>query len=276
MSRQVTRMAAAVMVATGAIALLGGCAFRDPNAPTTRDVEIARQMDAPDGVISSMEGGEWLYSSDRDAVRYVEIAIDHMSATHGVECVPDGTPSLPWVMQREVQVDLRVPSRHGDPDCDEVTVCVDAAGECTDDWVGRTRASGYVDLCAATVAQALPDVPSSSYTIECQADYEGMSDGQTWMGDTTLYVSRSVIPDEAALQSLKDTLHAVGDDRGIRGGWRIRVPAEEPHDGVMTLEFGKEAARGGINTEGLLFRESWYTSSSGRHSDDGAWPTKAD
>lgn len=121
---------------------------------TARDLEVARQMHAPERVIESMEAGEWLYPSDRVAVRYAERAIDHMLEVHGQECEAQWS-TVPWLLKKEAKV--RVVAAGGAYDGVEATVRVSSAkgNPCMDDWYLAVHGEECAQVALGVLEEAL-------------------------------------------------------------------------------------------------------------------------
>ncbi len=134
----------------------------EATAVTKRDLEVARQMGAPERVIESMEQGEWLYVSDREAVRYAELAIDYMQETYGQACHAQWS-TVPWVLNQKAEVTLVADGGEHDGSVVTVTVSMSEPHEFADNWTAILRAPQYEKTVMDALNQALVDLPQNSW-----------------------------------------------------------------------------------------------------------------
>ena len=101
----------AAVTGTGALSLIGcSLPFMDRNPVTERDVEVARQMGAPDDVMASLEAGRWPSDLVHEKIKNAEACIDYLSDTYGLEfSAVSATGGATW-MTHEHDVTLRIES----------------------------------------------------------------------------------------------------------------------------------------------------------------------
>lgn len=213
-----------------------------------RDVTVAEQMEAPDSVMESLRRGEWTYQSDREAVRYAEIAIDHMRDAHGQE-VRAQWSSTPWLLSDEAKVS--VVAVGGEHDGTGATVSVSAAEghACTDDWLATIRSDEYGEAIVPVVKEALADFPVGTWAAKGYLTAAGVPDGMaddatvdemlaTCSGSVDVMLSASVVPNEEALASLRTrVLRELRQQDKEAYVWLVVVP-DAPGGEQMTMEYG--------------------------------------
>ena len=172
---------------------------------TERDLEVARQMQAPEQVIQSLEQGEWLYPSDREAVRFAELALDHMQDAYGQECRATWS-TVPWVLDTNANVTLVVVG--GEYDGAEVEVTISAAEPhtYTDTWGQLALQDGYHDLVADAEGRLHVWLPDGDYRFSI-----GGMEG-TWRAGVS---GADVVADFAVVPELEE-LHI--DSMAVSGG----------------------------------------------------------
>lgn len=215
----------------------------DSNKVTERDLEVARQMDAPDQVIEALESGEWMFVSDRMAVRYAELAIDYMQQTYDQECRA-GWSTVPSVLVQDVEV--RLVAVGGEHDGAEVKVTISPNEPHTyeDTWGAVLLSDEYEQTVQAVFEEALVDVPRQQWATNVWID--GVTTGSQSLSDATggadLYLSRSIASTEEELNVLCDSIDACVTAHGLNLDYYVTVPASDPEDGQMTVEYGHAAA----------------------------------
>ena len=217
---------------------------------TARDLEVARQMQAPERVIESMEAGEWLYPSDREAVRYAEIAIDHMMTAHGQACEARWA-SVPWVLEHEAKVD--VVAVGGDHDGVEATVRVSSAEghPCTDDWYLAVHREEIEQIALDSLEKTLEGIPRKTWIAQASLrnddEFESLEDDESVEEvlkkrplDVSIYYAASVVPDKDVLQELLMRVLGTFETKGYAVYvWTAVVP-DTPDGSAMTVEYCRE------------------------------------
>ena len=224
-----------------------------------RDLEVARQMDAPPEVVEAMESGEWLRPSHRQMVRYAEIAIDHMATTHGQVCEARWS-STPWIIKDYADVKLVVAG--GERDGTEVAVRVSSSDNhaCLDDWYYSSHADSYESVIRESIATGLESTPKECWDVIVWrpyitapiADETPISDAIPLLrGTVDVYLGPRAVVSQSQLDVLSDKVSTSLASLGYWGSFYLTVLAEEPKDGVMTADFGADACG---SKENILFR----------------------
>lgn len=213
------------------------------NEVTERDLEVARQMDAPDQVIEALESGEWMFVSDRMAVRYAELAIDYMQQTYGQECHASWS-TVPSVLVQDVEVRLVAVGGEHDGAEVRVTISPDEPHTYEDTWGAVLLSDEYERAVQAAFEEALADVPRRQWATNVWID--GVTTGSQSLSDATggadLYLSRSVVSTDVELNALCDSIDACVAAHGLNLDYYVTVPAADPEDGQMTAEYGHAAS----------------------------------
>ena len=211
--------AALALVLALALALTAsGCAFSPRNPQevnvdsvqvTERDLEVARQMQAPEQVIQSLEQGEWLYPSDREAVRFAELALDHMQDAYGQECRATWS-TVPWILDTNATVTLVAVGGPYDGAEVEVTISAAEPHTYTDTWYQVRHQSEYKTLVANALATAFTDLPADSWAFGTSLPVPGeapedaqLTELEDAFGDISLYLLSTEVPDATRLEELR-------------------------------------------------------------------------
>lgn len=215
----------------------------DSNEVTERDLEVARQMDAPNQVIEALESGEWMFVSDRMAVRYAELAIDYMQQSYGQECRASWS-TVPSVLVQDVEVRLVAVGGEHDGSEVRVTISPDEPHAYEDTWGVVLLTDEYERAVQAAFEEALADVPRQQWATNVWID--GVATGSQSLSDATggadVYLSRSVVSTDEELNVLCDSIDACVAAHGLNLDYYVTVPAADPEDGQMTAEYGHAAA----------------------------------
>ena len=222
----------------------------EATAVTKRDLEVARQMGAPERVIESMEQGEWLYVSDREAVRYAELAIDYMQETYGQACHAQWS-TVPWVLNQKAEVTLVADGGEHDGSVVTVTVSMSEPHEFADNWTAILRAPQYEKTVMDALNQALVDLPQNSWAARVWPN-EDPETTDAVSGSVDVYISPAEVKKKEDLDRVCGDMEKAFGEMGIRVTYYVLVPATEAPGGRMTVEYGKEASLGGSND--VLFR----------------------
>ena len=233
---------------------------------TERDLEVARQMQAPEQVIESMEAGEWLYASDREAVRYAELAIDHMREAHGQACEARWS-TVPSVLSDEVVATLVVVGGAHDGAEVEVHMSVAEPRTYTDTWGAVVHAGAYEALVREGVGEALAELPAASWDmLVWMTDVEALTDmaddipveqvAPLVEGSVNIYIAPSAVSTQEQLDALRAQVRASMERRNLTISYYLLVTAEEPEGSTMDAAWGQDQAKAVGDT--IALRSSGY------------------
>lgn len=234
---------------------LCGCLFVNPQTQdgvvdmksttvTARDVEVARQMGAPERVLESLEKGEWLYASDREFVRFAELAMDHMEKEHGIVCRAKWT-DIPWVLKNDAEVTLIV--AEGEYVGEELVVTIGAEDPypCTDTWASVVLKKPFDELMSEALGQAMDFAPKGTWAYACSIDAKRTTTNRI-VGYVDVCISPALLPTRESFDELTESILATLEATHARLGYFIVVPSSEPQVGGVTVGYGLEAsAKGG-------------------------------
>ena len=256
------RAGAALALALALALTASGCALSPRNPQevnvesaqvTERDLEVARQMQAPEQVIQSLEQGEWLYPSDREAVRFAELALDHMQDAYGQECRATWS-TVPWVLDTNATVTLVVVDGPYDGAEVEVTISAAEPHTYTDTWGQLALQDGYHDLVADALNTALADLPDGSWTFDATLSAKGaapdaeLSQLENAYGHIDLFLLSSVVPDEARLEELRVAALLELEKTGVSTLVKLSVLSNEAAAAPLTVAQSWEAIDTGAVT----------------------------
>ena len=235
---------------------------------TRRDLEVAKQMNAPEKAMQSMERGQWLYPSDRESVRYAEVAIKHMIEAHGQMTKAQNRASAPWILQSYSEVALVVVG--GQYDGKIVTVKVENNKEhtCTDNWYAITHIDEQKEFEETVVEMAnnaFSNLPQDSWAIKASFRLTNIEsdipDNTPFseviaLGNTDMYIyfTSSAIPDESTLEDLRTRLIQEYNEKGYNVYVWLCVVPDTPEDTTISVEYGQEQAENGhliMTTSGI-------------------------
>lgn len=222
---------------------------------TERDLEVARQMDAPEHVIESMESGEWLYPSDREAVRYAELAIDHMMEAHGQLCEARWS-TVPWLLSHEAKVNVVAAGGKYDGLAAIVHVSTAEGHPCTDNWYVAVHRDECAQLALEVLEETLAELPREKWAA--QAVYRDSVLSGDLADDATIeealeqvatevnmYLGESVAPDEDTLETLRVQILRAYKAKGyLIHLWMCVVP-DPSDDSAVSMEYGRERVASG-------------------------------
>ena len=230
----------------------------DNTKVTQRDIDTAIEMGAPQDVIDSLQRGEWPTPNTRYAIRYVEVAVDHMEETYGMDFRGYGALVPAW-LDKQAVVDLVVV---GGP-YDGVTCQVRFNGydenpaDFEDNLWSACNRPAFQAAAADAVSSALAQLDPGLYVVD-----SGISD--TWSafldpstpfeevgtgahGTVCVYVSPEAGLAEADAQEAVLAIARALKPLGTYVNCFVDVVSSAPEEGPMTLEFVHEAAqRGGL------------------------------
>lgn len=206
-----------------------------------RDIEVAKQLNVSDQMLESLERGEWPTLSDRDFVRYAELAIDYMRDTYGQNCRAKFT-DIPWLLSHEATAHLVVVG--GEYDGAEVSVTISASEPRTysDSWTAVTDADEFEQLVNSALSEAFSELPEGSWAVSTSTDSYYMNDGR-FGGIAVIFISLSAVPTEESLGQTITSLEEALEATGAGVDYHIVVPSVDPPDSIMTVEYGREAAK---------------------------------
>ena len=220
---------------------------------TERDLEVARQMGAPERVLESMEAGEWLYPSDREAVRYAEIAIDHMLEAHAQACEARWS-TVPWLLEQEARVNVVAKGGAYDGLKAVVNVSTAEGHPCTDNWYMATHSDEYAQAAVKVIDDAFGNLPRVAWAAEASlgdrdvpvdiADDTPVEEALT-MGSAKVdvFLAASAVPDEAALEELRVQVLRAYESKGYDAYVWLAVVPDAPDGAEMTVSYGRDQVK---------------------------------
>lgn len=242
MMRKMGRLAwrgTAALAAAALLALalgLGGC-LMGRHEVTERDVEVARQMGAPAGVMETLGRGRWPSDKARYKVRNAEACIDYLSGRYGLELsAVSATGGAKWMTHSD-DVVLRIES--GPHAGEEVSLEYDAGVRggrqemepvFYEDCFYVVNHEEWERIASDAVAPVLAGLPEGSWLSSVRMDGSLYSADQidrpiTEGGGTgTIQVSVSMEAcglDEAGLEEFAGRLAGALEGTGLRGSWRV-------------------------------------------------------
>jgi len=220
---------------------------------TKRDIEVARQMQAPESVIESMEAGEWLYLSDRERVRYAELAIDHMNQAHNQACGAKWA-TTPWLLSDSVDVELVVSDGLYADKMVTVRVSVEDGHPCVDNWYATLHREDCEALVMDLLEGALSDVSRRSWagrvyfdewSLPADFDDDASAAEAVRQGsiEVSAFIESSSVPGEEQLKALRDqVIGAFAKEDCSVYVWLAVVP-DVPDGAICTCEYGEQQVR---------------------------------
>jgi|GEM_PF-5870426 len=200
---------------------------------TERDVEVARQMGAPDDIVASMERGVWPSDLARWKVRNAEACIDYLADRYGLEFSAVSATGGPKWMTCYDDVYLRIES--GPHAGEEVRLAYDSGMRngrqerepmFNEDCYYVVNHEGWERIAEEAIAPILAELPEGAWTSAAAMDryvyHISQIDRPITEGGGTGYVFVLVDMDACGLSredmlSLLDALWEALGETGLRG-----------------------------------------------------------